>query len=56
MGGTGLENPPDSSGKTPISKTTDAESDALPPELAKIIAAWPSLPGAIRRAMLVLIG
>jgi hypothetical protein len=26
------------------------------PELAKIIAAWPSLPAAIRRAMLALIG
>jgi hypothetical protein len=26
------------------------------PDLAKIIAAWPALPGAIRRAMLALIG
>ena len=28
----------------------------LAPELTRIIAAWPSLPEAIRRAMLALIG
>jgi hypothetical protein len=48
-----------SPGENAISKTADAKSDALaaelPPELAKIVAAWPSLPEPIRRAMLALI-
>jgi hypothetical protein len=60
MGGTGLENTADSSGKTPISETGGAESGAvsaeLPPDLAKIVAAWPNLPEPIRRAMLALVG
>jgi hypothetical protein len=35
---------------------THAESGALDPDLAKIVAACPSLPAPIRRAMLALIG
>jgi hypothetical protein len=34
---------------------TNAESGALDPDLAKIVAAWPSLPEPIRRAVLALI-
>jgi hypothetical protein len=33
-----------------------AESGALDPDLAKIVAAWFSLPEPIRRAVLALIG
>jgi hypothetical protein len=40
--------------------TGDAESDAvgarIDPDLARIVAAWPTLPEPIRRAMLALIG
>jgi hypothetical protein len=60
MGDSGLEKTPESPGNTPDLKTGNAESDArlpeLPPDLAKIAAAWPSLPKPIRRAMLALIG
>jgi hypothetical protein len=42
------------------SETNDAQSDApspiIDPNLAKIVAAWPSLREPIRRAMLALIG
>jgi len=59
MSPVGLEDTADFPGKTTISKTADAGSDAvcdpLPPELAKIIAAWPNLPAPIRRAMLALV-
>jgi hypothetical protein len=32
------------------------ENPALDPELARVIAAWPDLPEAIRRAVLALVG
>jgi len=35
--------------------TGAAEPQTLPPELAKIVAAWPTLPDALRRAMLALV-
>lgn len=54
-----MEQPPESSGKTTISETTDAESDAfyakLPPDLAKIVVAWPHLPAAVRQAILAML-
>ena len=37
-------------------ETGGVESGASDPDLAKIIAAWPSLPEPIRRAMLALVG
>ena len=59
MGDIGLENIKKHSGKTRKSKTRDSQCDSLPPidpDLAKVIAAWPSLPAPIRRAILALIG
>ena len=51
--------PPNSPGKTNDSRTGGAESGAvepdLPPEVAKIVVAWPKLMEAIRRAMLAMI-
>ena len=43
-------------GKSPAPKKDDAKSDALDPELAKIVAAWPSLPEPIRRAVVAFVG
>lgn len=60
MGGTGIEEAAESSGKTLILGFGNAESDAvwtvLPPEVARVVAAWPNLPEPIRRAMLALVG
>ena len=45
--------------KSPASETRDAESDAvspIDPDFARVVAAWPTLPAAIRRAILGLIG
>jgi hypothetical protein len=60
---TGLEQPANSTGNTTRHKSGGADSGALSadcctidPDLATIIAAWPTLPDAIRRAMLALIG
>jgi len=35
---------------------TNFDTTAKDPELARVVAAWPNLPDAIRRAMLALIG
>jgi hypothetical protein len=59
MGAEGAEPPPelpeDSRGKTQVPQLRDAPDDALDPELAKIIATWPSLPETTRQAILALI-
>jgi hypothetical protein len=57
----GLEQGPKYTGKTNTSRKGGAKSGApgAPTEdryLARIIAAWPKLPAAIRRAMLALVG
>jgi hypothetical protein len=52
----GFEHPASTAGKTAKTKSRDAESDALDPHLARIVAAWPTLPEPIRRAMLALVG
>jgi hypothetical protein len=45
--------PPTTSADAPV---PDAQSDALTdPDLARIVGAWPTLPKAIRRAVLALI-
>ena len=47
-------------GKTGVLESRDPKCDPFPKtlgsDLAKIVAAWPSLPEPIRRAMLALIG
>lgn len=59
---TGTETLKDSLGKTPDQKTSAAESGAISTEsaladsdLAAIVAAWPTLPEATRRAIIKLI-
>lgn len=59
MGGTGLELPQELPGKPIISQSRGAESGAVgarDPDLARLIAAWPTLPEPIRRAILALVG
>ena len=59
MGGTGLEQRPILPAESHDSKPGNAPHDAhvaLPEDLRQIVAAWPHLPAAIRRAMLALIG
>ncbi len=55
----GLEQPPYSTGKTPLSETGGAESGAVgaakpsfDPDLARLIEIWPSLSEASKRAIL----
>lgn len=59
MGGTGLEHPSKPSGKTPIPQTGGAKSGALgddtDPDLAKIVAAWPTLAASTRRKICALV-
>jgi hypothetical protein len=43
-------------GKPGVVESGGAESGAFDPDLTKIVAAWPSLPEPIKRAMLALIG
>jgi hypothetical protein len=40
---------------SPCTATGLEQADAVPPDLARIIAAWPTLPAPIRRAILALI-
>jgi hypothetical protein len=40
---------------TASTRRSDSRTSALDPDLAKIVAAWPSLPEPIRRAVLALI-
>lgn len=63
MGDEGLEQPADSSGKTVSIQRGDAESDALrsqtvpiDSDLTRLVIAWPSLPDAVRRGILALLG
>ena len=59
VGDTSLANTSKSPRKSRKSETDNAEYNAvLPvdPDLVKIVAAWPDLPSAIRRAMLALLG
>ena len=62
MGDTGLEHPSNPSGKSNTSETGGAESGALgseidPPDadLAVVIEAWPTLPVAVRAAIMALV-
>ena len=58
MGDTGFEQPPKSSTKTHFLDQGGAKSGAIAeidPDLAALVAAWPTLPEPIRRAMLALI-
>jgi hypothetical protein len=45
-------------GKTQHSQPVDTKVDTPQhdPDLARVVAAWPNLPAAIKRAMLALIG
>lgn len=70
MGRAGLEHPRNPAGNTPVSdsggsKSGNVRADSAPPtppatptdpDLAAIVAAWPSLPPAIRAGMLALVG
>jgi hypothetical protein len=62
MGGAGFEQAPLAAPKTPISETVrtesgtiDGEKAPLDPDLAKIVAAWPGLPPAVRSAVLAIV-
>ena len=59
MGGTGLEQPHKTPGKTGIAETSGAYSGALPtetiaadPDLQRLIVAWPTLPGEVKAGIL----
>ena len=57
----GVEHPSKQPGNLQIRPTGGAESGALAaltldPELARLVAAWPALSDAIRRAVLALVG
>lgn len=59
-GCSGAEHPEKVPGKPHIRPTGGAESGALAalaldPELARVVAAWPTLPEPIRRAVLALV-
>lgn len=62
MGDGGLEPTPFSSGNTPFSETGGAESGAvgarngtLPPDLAAVVAAWPTLSEAIKTDIVTMV-
>jgi hypothetical protein len=60
-GGFAIRNRDDTSGADVTTSGDGPSPVALPvaptdPELARIVAAWPDLPDAIRRAMLALVG
>jgi hypothetical protein len=55
VGDDGLEHTADSPKKTAERKNTRTQSAQIAPDLAKIVAAWPTLPKAIRRAMLAMV-
>lgn len=62
MGDTGLEQVPKSSGKRAIGFGGGAECGALhapkapfDPELAAVVDAWPTLPGAIKAGILAMV-
>ena len=62
VGGTGLEVPRENAGETVDSNRGGAECGALgareapaDPELAAVIEVWPTLPDAIRRAVLAIV-
>jgi len=59
MGDDGLEPPPKTSGKPGVSQTGGAESGAVDarepsadPEIAEVVAAWPTLAVAVRANIL----
>ena len=56
IGPAGLEPATKSSGHQGEADTGGAESGTVDPILAKIVAAWASLPQPVRRAMLALLG
>ena len=62
MGDTGLELYPYSLRNTPISKQATHnpthrlhQNVAIPPDLQRVIDAWPALPAAVRRGLLTII-
>jgi hypothetical protein len=62
MGDAGLEHPPLTPSRTPISTSGGAKSDARDapnpiqdPDLAALVKAWPGLPGHIKAAVRTLI-
>lgn len=62
LGRAGIEHPQEMAGKAPVSTQGGAESGALnaqtpslPPDLAGVVDAWPSLPPAIRAGILAMI-
>jgi hypothetical protein len=62
VGPTGVELPPQTSGKTAISQTGGTESGTLAAQLAQtdadlqvVIDAWPSLPESTKQSILALI-
>jgi hypothetical protein len=52
---TGLQDVAISKGKRKELKVGEAESEAVPPDLASVIVAWPKLPAPIRAAIRALI-
>lgn len=51
----GFEHSQDSSGKPGVRPGGNAKSDAFPPDLARVVNAWPELPEAVRAAVLALV-
>ena len=49
MGGTGLAQSPESPGKQGVGSKRVADSVALDPDLAKIVAAWPAMSKAAKK-------
>ena len=59
MGDEGLEPRPSSSGKTPLSKQGNAESNAFSgddPQLQLLIQRWPTLSKAVQQQIMLLVG
>ncbi len=56
--GISLENrtSPKQAARNPAQLPTAPVEIALDPDLARVVAAWPTLPDAIRRALLALVG
>ncbi len=66
VGGRGIEHPARSSEETPVAGQSGAESGArrtltassganLPPDLARVVAAWDDLPDALKAAILSIV-
>ena len=56
QGGTGFEGTGFHSGKRGGEQSTNAKSNAVPPDLAEVVAVWRRLPAAVRVGILAIVG